>query len=291
MKINTKDFLIKEGEKVKLKDWPTNIEPLYKSKKQCQELLNDHMEQLNVIQKLHYATNSYPLLFVLQGMDTAGKDGIIRHVMSGINPQGCQVSSFKQPVGKELAHDFLWRYISKLPERGCIGIFNRSYYEEVLILRVHPEIFQGRNIPEELLNVPTLWDDRYKSINNLEAHLIRNGTKIVKFFLHLSKHEQKKRLLDRIDTPEKNWKITDSDVHERNFWHKYTEVYEDCITKTSTEHAPWYIIPADDKPNARLIVSQVILETMSSLKMEYPKISQKREEELMVFKELLLSQN
>lgn len=288
MEINTKDFLVKEGEIVKLKERPTDIKPLYKSVKQCEELLKSHVAQLNDIQKLHFANNSYPLLFILQGMDTAGKDGIIRHVMSGINPQGCQVSSFKQPVGKELAHDFLWRYIAKLPERGCIGIFNRSYYEEVLVLRVHPEIFEGRNIPEELLNVPTLWEDRYKSINNLEAHLIRNGTKIVKFFLHLSKDEQKERLLDRIDRPEKNWKITDSDVHERNFWDKYQEFYEECISKTSTEQAPWYIVPADDKPNARLIVSQVILETMISLKMSFPKISKKREEELNILRELLL---
>lgn len=288
MHIKTKDFLVKADEKVKLKDWSTSIEPLYTSKKQCKEFLEDHVEKLNSIQKLHYATNSYPLLFIFQGMDTAGKDGIIRHVMSGVNPQGCQVSSFKQPTNKELAHDFLWRYIKNLPERGCIGIFNRSYYEEVLILKVHPEIFQGRNIPSELLDVPTLWPDRYKSINHMEAHLTRNGTKIVKFFLHLSKDEQKQRLLDRIDNSEKNWKITESDVHERQFWHDYMDAYEDCISATSTNHAPWYIIPADDKENARLIVAQIVLETMSDLKMSYPELTQDRQEELKVFRKMLL---
>jgi PPK2 family polyphosphate:nucleotide phosphotransferase len=288
MKIHTQDFIVKEGKKVKLKEWPTLVNPFYHSKNQCKEILRDHEEQLNIHQKLHYATSSYPLLFILQGMDTAGKDSVIRHVMSGINPQGCQVSSFKQPLGVELAHDFLWRYVEKLPECGKIGIFNRSYYEEVLVLRVHPEIIQNRNIPSELLKIKTLWEDRYQSINNLEKHLTRNGTKIIKFFLHLSKDEQKKRLLDRIDDPSKNWKITKSDLNDRNYWNDYIKVYEKCLSATSSDHAPWFIIPADDKPNARLIVSQVILETMDALKMKYPALSKERQEELKLFKEMLV---
>jgi PPK2 family polyphosphate:nucleotide phosphotransferase len=220
---------------------------------------------------LHYASSRYALLLIFQGMDAAGKDGAIRHVMSGVNPQGCEVFSFKQPSAEELKHDFLWRTTRRLPERGRIGIFNRSYYEEVLVVRVHPEILRGQGLPEELLDEKTIWEERYRSIVDLEAHLHRNGTRIVKFFLHLSKDEQRKRFLERIDEPDKNWKFSLADIHERKYWKQYMEAYEACLNATSTHHAPWYVVPADDKENARLIVSQILLDAFKELKMAYPK--------------------
>lgn len=286
MNINTKNYIVKEKQSVNLKEWPTNIKPLYESKNECNKRLKENVEQLSSLQELHYATQSYPLLFILQGMDASGKDSLIRYVMSGLNPQGCQVSSFKEPSAIESSHDFLWRYINKLPERGKIEIFNRSYYEEVLIIRVHSEIFKKRNIPKELLT-KSVWTGRYDSINNLEEHLSRNGTKIVKIFLHLSKDEQKKRLLDRIENPKKNWKITEADLNERNLWDEYMHFYEECISATSKENASWYIIPADDKKNASLIFSQIILETMGALTMEFPKLTVERAKELQLFKEVL----
>ena len=201
-------------------------------------------------------------------MDAAGKDGAIWHVMSGVNPQGCQVFSFKQPSAEELEHDFLWRTTRCLPERGRIGIFNRSYYEEVLIVRVHPEILVSQGLPNESLYGEAVWKERYHSIVDLEEHLHRNGTRILKFFLHLSKDEQRKRFLDRIDEPDKNWKFRLSDVHERKYWKRYMKAYEDCLNATSTDHAPWYVVPADDKENARLIASQIVLDTFNGLKNE-----------------------
>lgn len=220
-------------------------------------------------------------------MDAAGKDGTIRHVMSGINPQGCQVFSFKQPSAEELDHDFLWRSNRRLPERGRIGIFNRSYYEEVLIVRVHPELLRNQGLPEHLLAADTLWKERYRSIVDLEDHLHRNGTRVVKFFLHLSKEEQRERFLDRIDEPDKNWKFSLSDVEERKHWNQYMRAYEDCLTATSTAHAPWHIIPADSKKNARLIVSQILMEEFHDLKMEYPKTTAKRRQELKTIRKQL----
>ena len=213
-------------------------------------------------------------------MDAAGKDSAIKHVMSGINPQGCQVFSFKHPSAEELEHDFLWNATRKLPERGRIGIFNRSYYEEVLIVRVHPEILSGQGLPPELVDPETIWRDRYRSIVNLEEHLHRNGTRILKFFLHLSKEEQRKRFLKRIDEPEKNWKFSMADVEERGYWKQYMKAYEACLSATSTHDAPWYVVPADDKGSAQLIVSRIILDALKGLKMAYPKSNRERRREL-----------
>jgi len=223
---------------------------------------------------------------IFQAMDAAGKDGVIKHVLSGINPQGCEVFSFKQPSAEELAHDFLWRTTCRLPERGRIGIFNRSYYEEVLIVRVHPEMLRAR-LPEELINRNNFWDERYRSILDLEKHLHRNGTHVIKFFLHLSKEEQRRRFLARIDDPEKNWKFSQADLEERKFWKDYMKAYEDCLSATSTGHAPWYVVPADDKENARLIVSQIILDALKSLKLSYPKTSKAHRRELQAIRKSL----
>lgn len=253
--ITTKGFRVPTGTKLDLKKWPTHVAPVYKSKAQYHKLLGTHVEELSALQRLHYASNRYALLLILQGMDAAGKDGAIRHVMSGVNPQGCEVFSFKQPSAEELEHDFLWRTTCRLPERGRIGIFNRSYYEEVLIVLVHPEMLRGQGLPEELLDEKTIWKERYRSIVDMEEHLHRNGTCIIKIFLHLSKDEQRKRFLERIDELDKNWKFSPSDIHERNYWKHYMKAYEACLSATSSDHAPWYVVPADDKENARLIVS------------------------------------
>ncbi len=280
MKINSKDFRVRPGEKVILKKWPTKAKSLFKSKKRYQELLEKHVEELTSLQRLHYASSRYALLLIFQAMDAAGKDGAIRHVMSGVNPQGCEVFSFKQPSAEELKHDFLWRTTCRLPERGRIGIFNRSYYEEVLIVRVHPEILRGQGLPEELLDEKAIWKERYRSIVDLEEHLHRNGTRIVKVFLHLSKGEQRKRFLERIDEPDKNWKFSLADVHERKYWKQYVKAYEECLNATSTHHAPWHVVPADDKDDARLIVSQILVDALKDLKMAYPKTTTKRRQEL-----------
>ena len=276
MKINSKDFRVRPGKKVKLSEWPTIVKPFCKSKEEYQELLEEHVEKLSSLQQLHYASNRYALLLIFQGMDAAGKDGAIRHVMSGVNPQGCEVFSFKQPSADELEHDFLWRTTRCLPERGRIGIFNRSYYEEVLVVRVHPEILRSQGLPEELRDEKTIWEERYRSIVDLESHLHRNGTRTVKIFLHLSKEEQRKRFLERIDEPDKNWKFSLADIHERKYWKHYMKAYEECLSATSTHHAPWYVVPADDKENARLIVSQIVLDALNDLKMAYPKTTPKR---------------
>jgi PPK2 family polyphosphate:nucleotide phosphotransferase len=280
MKINSKDYRVRPGAKVNLKKWPTKVKPFCKSKKRYQKLLEEHVEQLSSLQQLHYASNRYALLLIFQGMDAAGKDGAIRHVMSGVNPQGCEVFSFKQPTADELEHDFLWRTNRHLPERGRIGIFNRSYYEEVLVVRVHPEMLRSQGLSEELRDEKTIWKERYLSIVDLENHLHRNGTKVIKFFLHLSKDEQRKRFLERIDEPDKNWKFSLADIHERKYWKHYMKAYEDCLAATSTQHAPWFIVPADDKENTRLIVSRIVLDTLDEFKMAYPKTTMKRRREL-----------
>jgi PPK2 family polyphosphate:nucleotide phosphotransferase len=280
MKIHSKDFRIHPEHPVKLKQWPTTVKPFFKSKKRYQKHLEEHVEQLSSLQRLHYASDRYALLLIFQGMDSAGKDGAIRHVMSGVNPQGCQVFSFKEPSAEELKHDFLWRTTCRLPERGRIGIFNRSYYEEVLVVRVHPEILRNQGLAEELRDEKAIWKERYRSIVDLEEHLHRNGTRVIKFFLHLSKKEQRRRFLDRIDEADKNWKFSLADVHERKYWHHYMKAYEDCLNATGTQHAPWYVVPADDKDNARLIVSQIILDALNALKMAYPKSTAKRRREL-----------
>lgn len=291
MKIKSKDFRIPEGKNVDLDKWPTKIKPVYKSKKKYKKYLKKNINKLNNQQQLLYASNSYSVLLIFQAMDAAGKDGAIRHVMSGINPQGCQVFSFKHPSVKELEHDFLWRTTQALPERGRIGIFNRSYYEEVLIVRVHPEILESEDIPEALLNKKTIWQERFQSIENMEEHLHRNGTRIIKFFLHLSKEEQCKRFLKRIDNPKKNWKLTRADIEERKFWKQYIHVYEESLSATSTEKSPWYVVPADDKKNARLIISRIILNTLKSLQLSYPKSSEEHHQELRSIREQLTKEN
>ena len=280
MKINSIGFRVRPGAKVKLKKWPTTVKPFCQSKKQYKKLLEEHVEDLNSLQRLHYASNRHALLLIFQGMDAAGKDGGIRHVMSGINPQGCEVFSFKQPSAEEFEHDFLWRTTRNLPERGRIGIFNRSYYEEVLVVRVHPEILRNEGLSDELRDEKNIWNERYRSIVDLENHLYRNGTRVIKFFLHLSKAEQQKRFIERIDEPDKNWKFSLADIRERKCWKHYARAYEACLAAPSTHHAPWHIVPADDKENARLIVSQIVIDALKELKMAYPKITAKRREEL-----------
>jgi len=287
MKINSKDFRVPEGDRVNLKKWPTIVDPVYKSKEQYQKLLEEHVAQLSSQQQLLYASNRHAALLIFQAMDAAGKDGAIRHVMSGVNPQGCQVFSFKHPSASELQHDFLWRTTRDLPERGRIGIFNRSYYEEVLIARVHPEILVGEGIPDTPHDDKTVWHGRYRSIANLEKHLHGNGTRIIKFFLHLSEGEQRKRFLARIDEPEKNWKFSTADIEERKFWKHYMKAYEQCLGATSTGDSPWYVVPADDKENARLIVSQIILDTFEQLKMSYPKATSARRKQLLAIRKRL----
>jgi PPK2 family polyphosphate:nucleotide phosphotransferase len=280
MKIKSKDFRVREGDPVNLKKWPTKVDPVYKSKEQYQKLLEEHVAELSSQQQLLYASNRHAVLLIFQAMDAAGKDGAIRHVMSGVNPQGCQVFSFKHPSAGELQHDFLWRTTRDLPERGRIGIFNRSYYEEVLIARVHPEILLSEGIPDAPQHDKAVWHHRYRSIANLEEHLHTNGTRIIKFFLHLSEEEQRMRFLARIEEPEKNWKFSDADIQERKFWKQYMKAYAQCLSATSTGDSPWYVVPADDKENARLIVSQIVLDTLDELKMTYPKTSAKRRQEL-----------
>jgi len=281
MKISSKAFRVREGDKVNLKKWPTLVDPVYKSKEQYQKLLGEHVAELSSQQQLLYASNRHAVLLIFQAMDAAGKDGAIRHVMSGVNPQGCQVFSFKHPSAEELEHDFLWRTTRDLPARGKIGIFNRSYYEEVLITRVHPEILKTERIPDATHPDKGVWRERYRSILDLERHLHANGTRIVKFFLHLSKNEQRKRFIERIDQPEKNWKFSQADIEERKFWKHYMKAYEQCLGATSTTDSPWYVVPADDKENARLIVSQIILDTMDGLEMAYPKTTDERRKELL----------
>ena len=287
MKINSNEFRVVPGKKVKLEDWPTIVKPSYKTKDEYKALLDKHVEELSSLQRLHYASNRYALLLIFQGIDAAGKDGAIRHVMSGVNPQGCQVSSFKQPSAEELEHDFLWRTTRELPARGKIGIFNRSYYEEVLVVKVHPEMLRNEGLSAELRDEKTIWDERYQSITNFERHLYRNGTRTVKIFLHLSKDEQRKRFLERIDNSDKNWKFSTSDVKERAFWKQYVKAFEDCLSSTTTDHSPWYVVPADDKENARLIVSQIVLDALSDLKIAPPKTTDKRRQELQSIRKLL----
>jgi PPK2 family polyphosphate:nucleotide phosphotransferase len=287
MKIDPDDFRVKDGKNVNLKKWPTDIKSYYESKKQFKEALQERVNELSELQNLLYAANRFAVLLIFQAMDAAGKDGAIKHVMSGINPQGCQVYSFKHPSLEELDHDFLWLTTRYLPERGRIGIFNRSYYEEVLIVRVHKELLRAENLPQEILDDKNIWDERYRSIRDLEAHLHRNGTRIVKFFLHVSKEEQRERFLSRIDEPEKNWKFNRGDIEEREYWSDYMAAYEACLEGTSTRHSPWFIVPADDKQNTRLIISEIILHTLRKLKMKYPVLDEKRRNELRSLRKLL----
>jgi PPK2 family polyphosphate:nucleotide phosphotransferase len=284
--VDVTDFRVREGDAVDLQKWRTDVAPLYKSKKAYKKLLREQVAQLSDLQQLLYASNQYAVLIVFQAMDAAGKDSAIKHVMSGVNPQGCQVFSFKHPTATELQHDFLWRTTRDLPERGRIGVFNRSHYEEVLIARVHPEILRAERLPPPV-DETTIWHDRYRSINGLERHLHTSGTRIVKFFLHLSKEEQRKRFIRRIDKPEKNWKFDAGDVEERKYWDAYMNAYENCLAATSTTYAPWYVVPADDKKNTRLIVSRIIVETMRGFGMHYPQTSPERQHRLLAMRERL----
>jgi PPK2 family polyphosphate:nucleotide phosphotransferase len=285
MKIDVERFRVRPGDRARLKQQPTRVEPYYRSKADYQARLAQHVEQMSELQNLLYADDRYALLLIFQAMDAAGKDSCIKHVMSGVNPQGCQVYSFKHPSPEELDHDFLWRTTRALPERGRIGIFNRSYYEEVLIVRVHPEILRAQKLAQGPLD--EVWQERYRSIAGLEAHLERNGTRILKFFLHVSKNEQRKRFLARIDEPDKNWKFSSQDVEERKYWKDYMRAYEACLQATSTKRSPWYVVPADDKANARLIVSRVIVETLKKLDMAYPQPGGGRRRELAALRKLL----
>jgi PPK2 family polyphosphate:nucleotide phosphotransferase len=250
-------------------------------------LIDKKIEKLRVMQNLLYANHSRSLLLVFQAMDAGGKDSAIKHVMSGVNPQGCQVSTFKHPSNAELDHDFLWRSTQCLPARGHIGIFNRSYYEEVLIVRVNSEILLSECLPTETIQAPDFWMQRYKSIRELESHLHRNGTQIIKFFLHMSKEEQRLRLLKRIDDPEKNWKFNKEDIVQRESWKAYQHAYEDCLAATSTLNSPWYAVPADDKRNAHLIISDVILDVLEGLHMTYPKPDHAKQRELIAIRKKL----
>ncbi|MEO6873320.1 MAG: ADP-polyphosphate phosphotransferase [Opitutaceae bacterium] len=286
-KINSKDFRVVSGKHVKLSRWPTRAKASYDSKHDYTKMLADQLDEMSDLQNRLYAQDRYALLLIFQAMDAAGKDGAIKHVMSGVNPQGCQVFSFKHPSAQELDHDFLWRTTRCLPERGRIGIFNRSYYEEVLITRVHPDVLQAERLPEDALDSPKLWRHRYKSMRDLEKHLHRNGTRVVKFFLHLSKEEQRQRFLARIDDPNKNWKFSTADVKERSFWSKYQRAYQECLSATSTTDSPWYVVPADDKENARLIISQVIVETLEAMKLRYPRTSPQHRKELLAVRKIL----
>jgi PPK2 family polyphosphate:nucleotide phosphotransferase len=279
---------VEEGETVDLARRPTRVDPIFSSKSDYKAQLKKHVKDLSKHQRRFYAANTYSLLLIFQAMDTAGKDGAIRHVMSGVNPQGCQVTSFAHPSTIELDHDFLWRTERFLPERGRIGIFNRSYYEEVLIARVHPEILHAENLPSETIN-GDIWTQRFHSINEHEKHLHRNGTRVVKFFLHLSRDEQRDRLIARIDDPSKNWKFNPADVKERQSWDDYMKAYEDCLSATSTQHSPWYVVPADSKRNARLFVSRIILDTIESLDVDYPKMTQDGLNEMNELREKLAS--
>jgi len=289
MKIETENYRVREGDDVDLDKWPTKGKPVCKSKEDYKALLDDHITQLSDLQRLHYACNRHAVLLIFQAMDAAGKDGAIRHVMSGVNPQGCQVFSFKHPSAAELQHDFLWRSTRDLPERGRIGIFNRSYYEEVLIVRVHESLLKAEAVDHTHGQDESLWHDRYRSIKDMEQHLHANGTHIIKFFLHLSKDEQRKRFLERIDEPEKNWKFSMADIKERGFWKDYMKAYEKCLSGTSTKDSPWFIVPADDKDSARLIVSQIVVDTLKHLKMRYPETTPARHEELLAIRDHLMS--
>ncbi len=265
----------KKAKPLKLVQLPTAVDKLYKNKKDYLSLMNSFTEELSDLQRILYAHGRYSLLLIFQGMDTAGKDGAIRHVMSGVNPQGCQVHSFKQPSSEELAHDFLWRTTKRLPMRGHIGIFNRSYYEEVLIVKAVPGVLAGQPLPEGYTEQAHFWPERYRDIVQFEDYLHRNGTRILKFFLHLSKEEQRKRLLSRAEEADKHWKISSADLKSRAQWDDFQRVYGECLQHTSHALAPWYSIPADDKRNARLIISHILVEALRSLPMSYPEPDEK----------------
>ena len=284
----SKTYRVESGKHFRLKDFDPGDTRHWKSKEHGEEALLHGIARTAELQDMLYAQDNWAVLLIFQALDAAGKDGVIKHVMSGVNPQGCQVSTFKVPTETELQHDFLWRTSVHLPERGHIGIFNRSYYEEVLVLRVHPELLQNEKIPPSLVS-KKIWDGRFDDIRSFEQHMTRSGTVIRKFFLHLSKKEQKRRFLARLEEPEKNWKFSAADIHERKYWDDYQDAYEDMIRNTATEDAPWYVVPADNKWFTRLVVSMVLVDTLESLNLSYPKVDPGKRKELEAAKKLLLS--
>ena len=288
--MNIDRFRIPEGAKVRLKEHPTDFTGDYTGKEEAVKDLQKNVERLRQLQDVLYAQDRYALLIVFQAMDAAGKDGAIEHVMSGVNPQGVSVVSFKQPSDEELSHDFLWRCARAAPERGRIGIFNRSHYEEVLVVRVHPQILQGQHLPEEIRNDKNIWKRRFEQIRNFESNLAANGTHILKFFLNVSKQEQRDRFLARIAEKEKNWKFSMGDVKERGHWDDYMNAYAEAIGNTSTDSAPWYVIPADKKWFTRLAVSEVIVKKLESMKLHYPIVTDEHRAELAEAKKMLESE-
>ena len=289
--MNHDAFIIKPGSKISLKkDYDTAFTADYEEKSDAKIKLQNDIERLAKYQDILYAQNTYALLIIFQAMDAAGKDSTIKHVMSGINPQGCQVFSFKQPSSEELDHDYLWRSAKSLPERGRIGIFNRSYYEEVLVVRVHPKLFEKQQLPKDVKENHT-WEQRFEEINNFEKYLVNNGIIILKFFLNVSKKEQKKRFMKRIELPEKNWKFSASDVRERGFWDDYMHAYEDTFRHTSTKWAPWYIIPADHKWFTRMAVADIICSKLKELKLKYPTVTEDHQRDILQAKEILSAED
>ena len=287
----SKPYRITDGDKFRLKDIdPADTGDLEaEDKPRSKEILELGVEAMTTLQDMLYAQDRWSVLLIFQAMDAAGKDGAIKHVMSGVNPQGCQVFAFKSPSSEDLDHDYLWRCMKALPERGRIGIFNRSYYEEVLVVRVHPEFLSRQKLPPELVS-KDVWDNRYKDIRNFERYLSRNGVVIRKFFLHVSHKEQKKRFLERIDRPEKNWKLSGADAQERKYWKEYMNAYEDMIRNTATEYAPWYVVPADNKWFTRIVVGAAVIDTLASLDLHYPKVDEAKLKELAAVKKSLLSE-
>jgi PPK2 family polyphosphate:nucleotide phosphotransferase len=284
-------YRVGDGKKFKLKDYKTqpHIDPGKEDKPLVKQALQITVEALSALQDILYAQDKYSLLVIFQAMDAAGKDGAIKHVMSGINPQGCQVSSFKGPSAEELDHDFLWRCQKHLPERGRIGIFNRSYYEEVLVVRVHEKILKSQKLPEELIT-KDIWLERFKDIRNFEKYLHRNGTIVIKIFLNVSKDEQKKRFIERVEDANKNWKFSAADAHERGYWKDYMAAYDDMIRNTSTKDSPWYVVPADNKSYARIAVGSAIIHALDQMNLEYPKVSKLKIAELLEIKKALLAE-
>lgn len=288
--MKTEQFFVKENSKLDLKKHPTDFTGDYTDKKEAVKDLQKNIERMRELQDVLYAQDVYSLLIVFQAMDAAGKDSAIEHVMSGVNPQGCSVVSFKQPSAEERDHDFLWRHQKALPERGKIGIFNRSHYEEVLVVRVHPEILQGAQLPAEVKDDKDIWKKRFRHIRDWETHLAENGTHILKFFLHVSKDEQKQRFLDRINESDKNWKFSAADVKERALWDEYMKAYAEAMSETSTEALPWYVIPADKKWFTRLAVSQIIVDKLESMNLSYPVVSPQHRSELEDARKILESE-
>lgn len=284
----SEQYCVGDDKNFTLKDRPTSYFG-NESKSLIKETLQIGVKALSTMQDILYAQDKWSVLLIFQAMDAAGKDGAIKHVMSGINPQGCQVSSFKGPSSEELDHDYLWRCQKHLPERGRIGIFNRSYYEEVLVVRVHEQILKGQKIPEKLIT-ENIWENRFEDIRNFEKYLNRNGTVVIKFFLNVSKDEQKRRFIERVDNPDKNWKFSATDAKERGYWNEYMHAYEELIKNTSTKKSPWYVIPADNKSYARIAIASAIIHALDEMDLEYPKVSEEKIAELNAVKQALLDE-